>query len=1835
MDYYNRIKTSPNSPLSKLLSKIAFYTLTIHLIFKHILMKKGILQQFNFTIFNQSFTKLKIKLGSIVKRFNEHFSSKNKNFTTKFSLALVLIFLGFAPTYAQDADNDGVLDHIDLDDDNDGILDITECPSIFASGIPNSAYFTLGVLDFNIMGGLDSTLILSSTGQNFDLGLQDANLSGCTFNLKIVKASGDGVMAVGFPTTAAGGTLQLRIDEVSNTDTDNTLFDVYYTIDGSCVEAFSLRYTWAASWNFGEINSVSVGGSSCNLVPHTNNTYGGGALTLITDTSPNGEISYENQGASQSLVANHFYISPLESSNCNTMHAQLGVNKDFGTTTGINNMPLIFYYNNDFCDADGDNIYNFLDTDSDNDGCPDALEGDGGFTANDIENGVLTGTVDTDGIPVSAASGQASVSSIDSTIVSIECDSCTTYIYTGSCTVSNGNIGIAGTPLNGTSAPFTKTPNCLLIDDNEADLNRGFMIGCAQTGCPVNTTAPPCFEPLVIPTFSCPAEMIEYTKPIKSDSVYMQYWSDCVPTVDSLPDITAAHQGFINQLFCDLDINGYPMAPSSIGAPYEGIISELPVNGGRTDELTAEIDAASTCAHATSDMELIQSDFWILVPASLTDIGFSLSGGAADASLFMVGTAVTNMCATAELLDGASQGIEGSPESYYTIPTTATTACGGKFLRARLYITDIAIGFNTTPEINTGDGFDTIENIDEVSIYPATGPNDNIPPTLPLETLSGFLDKDGNIFASDTTTYEPFGCVSTIGLVADICITNAENDINQTPQDVPVDGNILTNDTDPTGDTQTVQSATGIDINGDPISIPLDGTTATTIYGTDTTGALVIAGIIIMDDDGTYTFDPAPTFTGDVPVDYVVEDTNGNTDTSALTIEVLSTDDPTQNDPPVANDDTNTTEIDTNVSASIIDPNDSDPDGDTLLVVAVLADTNGDEIVDDMVTLNTPTPIYGTDDAGNTVLAGTITIHDSGIYTFDPEPTFTGDVPVDYTISDGNGGTDDATLIITIIPDDGNNTFANDDSNTGDMGKNQSGNILFNDNDPETDDQDIESILVDTDGDGIPEVVTPVAGTPTPVYQNGVLIGEITISPMVGSYDWNPVDDFVGTAVIPYTTTDNNGANDTATLYLTTLPVNTIASEDDFNNTPFNTLVSGDVSTNDVDEEGHNQTFTLEAANGGMDPADGMVTLNPDGSYTFTPANGFSGETEFQYAVCDDGTPALCDTSTVFLEVFPLVNPETPQVFANPDANTVKSGQTGTGNVMSNDLDPDALNPAVTTTLTSQTVPGVDEDGNPVADAGTLTLNVDGSYSFTPTGNFTGTVTQPYTICNAEAPAVCDDTELIIDVIPDNGNTTFANDDAELTDAGVTVSNNISDNDIDSEMDAQAITDFLIDTDGDGAGDTPGTIGTPTTLGGTNDMGVFVVNAGEITLNSDGSYSFTPAPGFVGNVNVPYTTCDDDTMDMACEDATLVITILDVKRDYGDGPVTYPVVWHRAVTDSNDDNILDGGTDVWLGTNTNFETAQPSSPTSDGDQFDDAISFGAGAGEFPLLAEAGNIYDVNITVNSAQADLVYFGMWIDWDEDGIYDDFHTGSQATASPATATVTITAPAIVGNSVNVRLRADDDPFISTDFAGGKTNGEVEDFQALVVLPVTLTHFSGRASGCHTNLRWHAETEENFSHYNIERSGDGRLFSTIETIKGTGITNTGIWYTYTDKTAIQFNFYRLKIVDLDGSFEYSKIINVNTDCTSDYKIELYPNPTSNDIGVVNLKFFTEANEVQIQIVDMQGKAVKQLNIGAVRDEVNSLRLDITDLPSGAYHLNILVEGGKTSTKTFIITNE
>jgi len=423
------------------------------------------------------------------------------------------------------------------------------------------------------------------------------------------------------------------------------------------------------------------------------------------------------------------------------------------------------------------------------------------------------------------------------------------------------------------------------------------------------------------------------------------------------------------------------------------------------------------------------------------------------------------------------------------------------------------------------------------------GPDGHLYVTASLGGTDGVYRYDGNTGAFIDVF--AIGLDNPVGMlfapVPNCNTTNAENDINQTPLDVTVSGNVLTNDTDAEGDGQTVQSALA-DTDGDGVvddNLPLG--TPTNIYAEDpdNPGIFIVAGEITLNAaDGSYTFDPTPIFTGEVPVEYTVVDNNSfpAIDTATLTIEVIG--DPVLgNNPPIAQDDTNTTEIDTNVSGNVL-PNDSDPDGDPLTVISALVDTDGDGLVDESLTVGAPpTSVYGTDNNGNTVLAGTIVLNADGSYTFNPESTFTGDVPIDYTVSDSNGGTDDATLTITIVPGDpaDNNTYANNDANSGIEDVNQTGNIITNDNDPEGNTQTVDSA---TDSGGTS--LTIDGSTANPLPSGGTLVLNLD-----GSYTYDPIAGFTGTEVVVYTACDNGipQACDTATLYLTTLPVPCVTLE--------------------------------------------------------------------------------------------------------------------------------------------------------------------------------------------------------------------------------------------------------------------------------------------------------------------------------------------------------------------------------------------------------------------------------------------------------------------------------------------------------------------------------------------------------------------------------------------------------------------------------------------------------------------------------------------------------------------
>lgn len=178
----------------------------------------------------------------------------------------------------------------------------------------------------------------------------------------------------------------------------------------------------------------------------------------------------------------------------------------------------------------------------------------------------------------------------------------------------------------------------------------------------------------------------------------------------------------------------------------------------------------------------------------------------------------------------------------------------------------------------------------------------------------------------------------------------ANPDSVSTPQFTDVTINVLVNDTDPTGQPLTVTSATAT--NGD----------------------------VTINPDGTITYSPNRDYNGpDDSITYTITDPDGNTSTSTVTVTIVNV-----NDLPVANDDYATTPLNTPVVIDVLG-NDTDPDGDVLTIVG------------------TPT-----------TADGTVALNPDGTITFTPNPGFNGAAYINYTVSDGNGGTDPATVIVQV-----------------------------------------------------------------------------------------------------------------------------------------------------------------------------------------------------------------------------------------------------------------------------------------------------------------------------------------------------------------------------------------------------------------------------------------------------------------------------------------------------------------------------------------------------------------------------------------------------------------------------------------------------------------------------------------------------------------------------------------------------------------------------------------------------------------------------------------------------
>jgi hypothetical protein len=174
--------------------------------------------------------------------------------------------------------------------------------------------------------------------------------------------------------------------------------------------------------------------------------------------------------------------------------------------------------------------------------------------------------------------------------------------------------------------------------------------------------------------------------------------------------------------------------------------------------------------------------------------------------------------------------------------------------------------------------------------------------------------------------------------------------------------------------------------------------------------------------------------------------------------------------------------------------------------------------------------------------------------------------------------------------------------------------------------------------------------------------------------------------------------------------------------------------------------------------------------------------------------------------------------------------------------------------------------------------------------------------------------------------------------------------------------------------------------------------------------------------------------------------------------------------------------------------------------------------------------------------------------------------------------------------------------------------------VLPVELLEFKGQTEPLANVLNWTTAQEEQMSHFVVEKSvGQSQKFIAIGEQKATnGGGKTPQYYSFTDTKPNTLDYYRLKMVDLDGQFKYSKTISIAR--RNDTKIDYYPNPAKHvfhvQLEVKNYK------TVKIDILDMSGKIIATQSKNRDRGDNTSFVFNVENFPNGVYTAAATIDG-------------
>ena len=196
-------------------------------------------------------------------------------------------------------------------------------------------------------------------------------------------------------------------------------------------------------------------------------------------------------------------------------------------------------------------------------------------------------------------------------------------------------------------------------------------------------------------------------------------------------------------------------------------------------------------------------------------------------------------------------------------------------------------------------------------------------------------------------------------------------------------------------------------------------------------------------------------------------------------------------------------------------------------------------------------------------------------------------------------------------------------------------------------------------------------------------------------------------------------------------------------------------------------------------------------------------------------------------------------------------------------------------------------------------------------------------------------------------------------------------------------------------------------------------------------------------------------------------------------------------------------------------------------------------------------------------------------------------------------------------VKLRASDLIVVAATHGRGLWSASLP-----ILLPASLINFQGHLSNNEILLNWSTASEHNSKSFDIEKSTDGSHFYLVGSQIAAGNSASQKNYSLTDRQVSELNYYRLKMVDIDGNFQYSQTILIK-DPGARQNVWVLNNPFAT---VIKLRFAKTAHLAQCDLINVSGAKVYSKNFAGAPD----VTLDLRDihLAPGAYFLRTNVDG-------------